>query len=102
MLTQKITVVNQPKISLKLTADDWELYSDYDDTGRYANRENVACALNDFISEAINTSEDMKRAFNRCLSILQKYSDSGANDTEGRSVLNFIFQQAYGKENLSF
>ena len=33
----KITVVSNPQVTLTLTADDWELYSD--DTGRYAARE---------------------------------------------------------------
>ena len=92
----KITVVTNPQVTLSLTADDWELYGDYDDTGRYANRENVAVALNDQISNAINTSKNRTEAYGRCSSILDRYSDSGASDTEGRYVLDTILKLAYG------
>jgi hypothetical protein len=97
IIGEKISVVNRPSVKLSLSADDWALYDDYDDTGRYANRENVAVALNDYISDAINTSDDKAHALKRCMSILDKYSDSGANDTEGREVLSMIFTAAFGK-----
>jgi thioredoxin-like negative regulator of GroEL len=92
----KITVVSNPQVTLTLTADDWELYSDYDDTGRYAARENVAVALNERIANAINTSQNRDEAYRRCVSILERYSDTGAADTEGREVLYDIFELAYG------
>lgn len=93
---EKITVVSNPQVTLRLTADDWELYSDYDDTGRYANRENVAVALNEQIANAINTSQNRGEAYRRCVSILERYSDSGAADTEGRYVLGTILKLAHG------
>jgi hypothetical protein len=57
------------------------------DTGRYAARENVAVALNERIANAINTSQNRGEAYRRCVSILERYSDMGAADTEGRYVL---------------
>jgi hypothetical protein len=93
---EKITVVHNPQVTLSLTADDWELYGDYDSTGRYANRENVAVALNEQIAYAINTSKNQGEAYRRCLSILERYSDAGANDTESRYVLGTILKLAHG------
>ena len=94
---EKITVVSNPQVTLTLTADDWELYSDdSDDTGRYAARENVAVALNERIANAINTSQNRGEAYRRCVSILERYSDMGAADTEGRYVLGTILKLAHG------
>jgi hypothetical protein len=90
----KITVVSNPQVTLTLTADDWQLYDD--DTGRYANRKNVAVALNDQVSNAINTSPHRSEAFHRCICILERYRESGAADTEGREVLYDILELTYG------
>ena len=90
----KITVVSNPQVTLTLTADDWQLYDD--DTGRYAARENVAVALNERIANAINTSQNRGEAYRRCVSILERYSDMGAADTEGRYVLGTILKLAHG------
>jgi hypothetical protein len=90
----KITVVSNPQVTLTLNADLWGLYGD--DTGRYANRETVAVALNDQISNAINTSKHRSEALHRCIFILERYSESGAADTEGRDVLYIILKLAYG------
>ena len=95
----KVTVVSTPQVTLTLSADDWELYSDsdsYEDTRLYANREIVAVALNDQISNAINTSPHRSEAFTRCICILERYRESGAADTEGREVLWTIFKLTYG------
>ena len=91
---EKITVVSNPQVTLTLTADDCELYND--DTGRYAARENVAVALNERIANAINTSQNRGEAYRRCVSILERYSDMGAADTEGRYVLGTILKLAHG------
>jgi hypothetical protein len=94
----KISVVNKPSVKLSLSADDWALYGGYDDAPEeYANRDNVAVALNDYIAEAINTSQSRSEAVRRCLSILDKYSDSGCDDTEGRVMLEIIITAAYGQ-----
>lgn len=93
----KIKVDRKPVVTLGLNADDWALYGDHDGTGCHANRESVAVALNDYISDAINTSDDRTHALKRCRSILDKHSDSGADDTEGREVLSMIFTAAFGK-----
>jgi hypothetical protein len=90
----KITVVSNPQVALSLTADDWGLYDD--DTGRYANREAVAVALNDQISNAINASKHRSEALHYCTFILERYSESGAADTWGRDVLYIILKLAYG------
>lgn len=96
-MNEKIKVVNKPSVTLSLSADDWSLYDDYDGTGRYANRDNVAVALNEYIAEAINTSKDRTEALRRCMSILDKYSESGCADTEGRYMLEDIFKATYGR-----
>ena len=98
IFADKIVVVQNPKVKLTLSADDWELLGRYNDTGRFANRENVAVALNDQISEAINTSANMEEAFKRCSSILTRHSDYGAADTEGREMLETIFELTYGQD----
>ena len=98
----KITVVTNPQVTLTLSADDWALYSDsdsYENTRLYANRETVAGALNYQISNAINTSKHRSEAFTRCICILERYSESGAADTEGRDVLYIILKLAYGISN---
>jgi hypothetical protein len=92
---EKITVTHNPQVKLTLDADDWALYDDFDNH----NRINVAVALNDRISNAINTSASRDEAFKRCLSILSLYSDGGAYDTEGRDTLYVVFNLVYGKNN---
>jgi PHD/YefM family antitoxin component YafN of YafNO toxin-antitoxin module len=99
IFADKVTVVNNPQVTLTLSADDWALYSDsdsYEDTRLYANREIVAVALNDQISNAINTSPHRSEAFTRCICILERYRESGAADTEGREVLWDILNLTYG------
>jgi hypothetical protein len=99
IFADKVTVVNNPQVTLTLSADDWALYSDsdsYENTRLYANREIVAVALNDQISNAINTSPHRSEAFTRCICILERYRESGAADTEGREVLWDIFNLTYG------
>ena len=99
---EKITVVSNPQVTLTLTADDWELYSDSTLCSQgHANletmwREPVAVALNDQIANAINTSQNRDEAYRRCVSILERYSDTGAADTEGREVLYDILELTYG------
>jgi hypothetical protein len=96
IIGEKISVVNRPSVKLSLSADDWALYDDYDNTGRYANRDNVATGLNDYIANAINTSNDRAQSFKRCKALLEKHSYMGCNDTEGQVVLEIIMTSAYG------
>jgi hypothetical protein len=100
IFADKVTVVNNPQVTLTLSADDWALYSDsdsYENTRLYANRETVAGALNYQISNAINTSKHRSEAFHHCICILERYSESGAADTEGREVLWAILNLTYGE-----
>lgn len=97
LAADKITVTNKPVVSLSLSADDWALYGGYDDApAKYSGRDNLAVALNEWISQAINTSENRSEAMRRCLSILDKHSDMGCDDTEGRTMLEIIMTAAYG------
>lgn len=98
IFADKITVVHNPKVKLTLSADDWGLFYDEDMGPQASNRDNVAVALNDQVSEAINTSATVEEAFKRCSSILTRHSDYGAADTEGRDMLETIFEMTYGKE----
>ena len=99
---EKITVVSNPQVTLTLTADEWQLYSDSTLCSQgHANletmwREPVAVALNDQIANAINTSPHRSEAFHRCICILERYRESGAADTEGREVLYDILELTYG------
>jgi hypothetical protein len=97
IIGEKISVVNRPSVKLSLSADDWALYDDHSDKGRYAHRENVAMGLNDYIANAINTSDDRAQAFKRCKALLEKHSYMGCNDTEGQVVLEIIMTSAYGQ-----
>jgi hypothetical protein len=94
----KIKVVHKPHVTLSLNADDWALYDDHNDMGRYAHRENVAMCLNDYIANVINTSDDRAQALKRCAALLEKHSYMGCNDTEGRVVLETIMTSAFGEQ----
>jgi hypothetical protein len=98
IIGEKISVVNRPSVKLSLSADDWALYDDHNDKGRYAHRENVAMGLNDYIANVINTSDDRAQALKRCAALLEKHSYMGCNDTEGRVVLETIMTSAFGEQ----
>jgi len=75
--------------TLSLTADDWALYS-YDNDGALMTEKRDAAAreINRVAEEALN-SADLTIAGTRAAieEVLKKYSDLGADDTEGRTVM---------------
>ena len=86
----KIQVVNNPKVSLSLTADDWQLYG-------YRGREIAAENLNRRIESAINSAlEPHENKFRRCTEALDNWSHYGAADTEGYDMLRTIFSTVFG------
>ena len=87
----KIQVVNNPKVSLSLTADDWQLYG-------YRGREIAAENLNRRIESAINSAlEPHENKFRRCTEALDRWSHYGAADTEGYDMLRIIFYSVFGE-----
>jgi hypothetical protein len=76
---------------LKLTADDWQLYTD-------RRRGEAAADLNREITTAIN--EGLNRDVVRTIAqtVMRKYADLGACDTEPRNVLEDVLDAVFGKE----
>lgn len=75
--------------TLSLTADDWALYRfDNDGVAMTEKREAVARDINRVAEEALN-SGDLTLAGTRAAieAVLSKYSNFGAEDTEGYSVM---------------
>ena len=68
------------RIDLKLTAEDWDLYTEMD------NVEYVARDLNTHISDIFNSNDGLA-AFVKAKAILEQYSEFGAADTEPYMVL---------------
>lgn len=68
------------RIDLKLTAEDWDLYTSMDGV------EYVARDLNTHISDIFNSNDGLT-AFAKAKAILEQYSEFGAADTEPYMVL---------------
>ena len=85
-------------LTLSLTADDWALYS-YDNDGvlMTEKRDDAAREINRVAEEAINnlTLTGAKAAIE---SVLNKYYDLGADDTEGRTVMYELLAISAGEQ----
>lgn len=75
-------------ITLSLSAEDWSLY-------RRHEAQNIADKLNAEVAQAINSAAQMPEALHVASLVLIKYDDFGANDTEGRDVLESIVRIAF-------
>jgi hypothetical protein len=80
---QGITITR--KVSLSLTADQWQLY-------RLDGREAAARSLNIEVESAINSSADRWQADPLIRDALRRWSDFGAADTEGEDVADDILR----------
>lgn len=81
-------------IKLDLTADDWQLYSVF-------GRDYVAREMNQKIQHILNDNNlpgQRTYAEQLCFGVLRDWIKYGANDTEGRSVLQSIIFKFYGYE----
>lgn len=74
-------------ITLSLTADDWALYN-------IEGRDDAAIALNEAVSVALNYLTK-GGAIGKIEEALEKYSDWGANDTEGHATVRQILGLFY-------
>ena len=82
-------------ITLKLTAEDWDLYTSME------NVEYVAKDLNTHIANIFNISrpEEAAEAFEAAKHVLEMYSEFGAADTEPYAVLREL-HEAFFKDEL--
>jgi hypothetical protein len=88
-----IKVINNPKIYISLTADDWHLY---DGVG-YHLRDKVVKDLNANIQHILNDPNGTEREKKQvCWNYLRMYDYYGASDTEGMQVLDNIFREFFG------
>ena len=83
----KVTITKH--IALKLTAEDWDLYTEMD------NVEYVAKDLNTHISDIFNSNDGLT-AFAKAKIILEQYSEFGAADTEPYAVLRELHEMFFG------
>ena len=83
-------VIIKKAMSLKLTGDDWDLYTGSRDC------EPTAKALNLAIAAIINASTNKDEAYNKGCKVLDLYSEFGASDTEPRYVLRNILAEFFG------
>jgi hypothetical protein len=83
-------VIIKKAIELKLTADDWDLYTGSRDC------EPAAKALNVEIAAIINAASDRDQAYNKACNVLEDYAEFGANDTEPRYVLRHVLAEFFG------
>jgi hypothetical protein len=79
---------------LNISADDWEMYA----TSKPAECAEAAAHLNREITTAIN--EGLNRDVVRSIAqtVMRKYADLGATDTEPRNVLEDVLDAVFGKE----
>jgi hypothetical protein len=77
------------KVTLTLTAEDWQLYTDIPNV-------NIATSLlNSDIELILNNMGDITQAHIECLEVLRRYSKYGAFDTEPCGVLQDIINEVY-------
>jgi hypothetical protein len=77
------------KVTLTLTAEDWQLYTDMPNI-------NIATSLlNRDIELILNNMDDITQARRECLEVLREYSMYGAFDTEPCGVLQNIINEVY-------
>ena len=82
-------VTKTTKISLSLTAEDWELFTyTMDCTG-------VAEAINKGVEKAINEATSAREAAGAGYAVLRKYADYGALDSEPLRCLDRIIEEVF-------
>ena len=91
----KIQYHNGPAVSLNFDADDWQLYNAEDDV-EIMERDFVAMDLNHELEQRILHAPT--RAQFQLGDMLEKHSNWGAADTEGRAHVNFVLDNVYGQE----
>lgn len=79
----------QRRLTLNLTADDWQLYHSI------VGKDAAAADLNKQIAEAINNSSNAKEARVKCDPVLRKHEKFGAADTEGFEMLEHILEEVF-------
>lgn len=91
-LENKIFIRKTISVSAKLTADEWELYSDMD------GAEAAAEELNKELEFAVRAYETREWVEKKMLSFMgmKEFREFGASDTEPRAVLADILDNIYG------
>ncbi len=79
-------------VSLRLNADDWQIYKNE------PHPESVARQMNLEISRAINESNNWFDAFTESEKTLVKFKHYGANDSEPRALLEQILTYVFREE----
>jgi len=93
-------LIEGPKVKLSYSADNWQIFNEHaDDPALYVkgiSRDEVAAALNEGVAELLAAAPSRKdfdwRAAEK---LLDKYSEYGAADSEGYSMLEHIVEMAY-------
>lgn len=80
------------KVSLSLTAEEWQLYTDK------PRVKTVARSINNEIASCINTHPSRSEARFFARKVLNEYSEFGANDSEPWGVLEDILMEVYPYE----
>ena len=80
------------KIDPKLTAKDWELYSDMKGVGEVARNMNsvLKSAVNAKDSTPLSVTQEMHK-------VMREFSSFGAYDTEPCATLRHILRKVYGE-----
>lgn len=83
-----VTITHTPTISLALTADQWALY-------HISGRDQCAHRLNRDVAQAINEALGAAEAREAVGGVLDSECEFGADDTEGRYVMEKLLSLAY-------
>jgi hypothetical protein len=88
---KNITVQRVLKVSVRLSANEWQLYNP-ESVGAGA----VAYELNRAIMQSVNLGDDRPLAERSLLQIMRQRAEYGAADIEPLGVLREIMDQIYG------
>ena len=98
VLSSRVKVKYNPQVTLRLTADDWQLYSGKGTSMDYnINRDTVAKLINDYVAEAIAKADSRAEAYKAASRYLRMFDDYGTADSEGWQMLDYIFHTVYGE-----
>jgi len=89
---KNVTITRSVKATVKLTADQWQLYTCSMECGEAADGLNQAAEI------AIASSSSTAEAMQMMDEAFSKYSKFGAADSEPIHVAVSLFQQAFGDE----
>ena len=98
-----VSFLSGPDVKVDASANDWELFSDFDDSdpklySDAVSRESIAAALNAGLAELIKAAPNRKAfKWSAADALLGKFSEYGAADSEGYRMVEAILDKVYGE-----